>query len=257
MNPYADRLTFLDDKTRMRRDHMKYLSLIRAIALLHQYQREVKTVQHKGRHVRYIEVEAQDIATANRFAHEVLGRTLDELPPQTRTLLTALHAWVSDECTRRAIKRGDFRFSRRQVRDLTGWGDTQLRVHLERLVQMEYLIAHGGRRGLVFEYELVYDGQGGDGGAFLMGLQDMGGLDAMPTTPSSRGAEGEFAGSSRPQNGPIAGASRDGLIERNASTGADLDEIDEAAAPNAPSEARAPVLSYPQPSSLAAVAAGA
>ena len=258
VNPYADRLTFLDDKTRMRRDHMKYLSLIRAIALLHQYQREVKTVQHKGRHVRYIEVEAQDIATANRFAHEVLGRTLDELPPQTRTLLTALHAWVSDECTRRAIKRGDFRFSRRQVRDLTGWGDTQLRVHLERLVQMEYLIAHGGRRGLVFEYELVYDGQGGDGGAFLMGLQDMGGLDAMPTTPSSRGSEGEFAGSSRPQNGPIAGGSRVHLIERQASAGAVCEAISDDEAQNARSETRASVPSYTQAvPSLAAVAAGA
>ena len=58
---------------------MKYLTLIRAIALLHQYQREVRTVQHKGKAVRYIEVEPQDIATANRLAHEVLGRTLDEL----------------------------------------------------------------------------------------------------------------------------------------------------------------------------------
>jgi len=36
VNPYAERLTFLDDKTRTRRDHRKYLGLIRAIALLHQ-----------------------------------------------------------------------------------------------------------------------------------------------------------------------------------------------------------------------------
>ena len=36
-NPFAEQLTFIDDKTRTRRDHMKYLSLIRAIALLHQY----------------------------------------------------------------------------------------------------------------------------------------------------------------------------------------------------------------------------
>jgi Toprim-like len=34
VNPFADSLTFLDDKTRTRRDHMKYLTLIRAIALL-------------------------------------------------------------------------------------------------------------------------------------------------------------------------------------------------------------------------------
>lgn len=32
VNPYAQQLTFLSDKTRTRRDHMKYLTLIRAIA---------------------------------------------------------------------------------------------------------------------------------------------------------------------------------------------------------------------------------
>ena len=39
VNPYANRLTFLDDRTRTRRDHEKYLTLIDTIALLHQYQR--------------------------------------------------------------------------------------------------------------------------------------------------------------------------------------------------------------------------
>ncbi|MEA9997460.1 hypothetical protein QN382_23680, partial [Pseudomonas sp. 10B1] len=33
VNPFADQLTFLSDKTRTRRDHMKYLTLIRCIAL--------------------------------------------------------------------------------------------------------------------------------------------------------------------------------------------------------------------------------
>ena len=33
VNPYADRLTFLDDRTRTRRDHEKYLTLIDTIAL--------------------------------------------------------------------------------------------------------------------------------------------------------------------------------------------------------------------------------
>ena len=41
--PIARQLTFLDDRTRTRRDHMKYLGLIRTIALLHQYQRPIKT----------------------------------------------------------------------------------------------------------------------------------------------------------------------------------------------------------------------
>ncbi|MBC7513497.1 MAG: toprim domain-containing protein, partial [Herminiimonas sp.] len=99
VNPYADRLTFLDDKTRMRRDHMKYLTLIRAIALLHQHQRDIKTVRHRGQTLAYIEATKDDIALANTIAHDVLGRTLDELPPQTRRLLTLLQQWVGERVT--------------------------------------------------------------------------------------------------------------------------------------------------------------
>ncbi len=87
VNPYADRLTFLDDRTRTRRDHEKYLTLIDAIALLHQYQRPVRSATVGDRAVEYIEATLDDIATANRLAHEVLGRSLDELPPQTRRVL--------------------------------------------------------------------------------------------------------------------------------------------------------------------------
>ena len=86
-NPFAESLTFLDDKTRTRRDHLKYLTLIRAITLLHQYQRPVKTTVHQDQAVEYIEVTLDDIAVANRLACEVLGRSVDELPPQTRRLL--------------------------------------------------------------------------------------------------------------------------------------------------------------------------
>ena len=86
-NPFARDLTFLDSQTRTRRDHLKYLTLIRSIALLHQCQRPVKTTTHHGKQIEYIEVTLEDIETANRLAHEVLGRSLDELPPQTRRLL--------------------------------------------------------------------------------------------------------------------------------------------------------------------------
>jgi DNA primase catalytic core len=75
VNPFAERLTFLDDKTRTRRDHQKYLMLIRAIALLHQHQREVKTARHGEKVIEYVEVTLADIALANRLAHEVLGPT--------------------------------------------------------------------------------------------------------------------------------------------------------------------------------------
>ena len=88
MNPYAERLTFLDDRTRTRRDHEKYLTLIDTIALLHQHQRDgADRGSSDGETIEYIEVTLEDIALANALAHEVLGRSLDELPPQTRRVL--------------------------------------------------------------------------------------------------------------------------------------------------------------------------
>src|SRR6185369_1006413 len=93
-NPFARELTFLDDRTRTRRDFPKYLALIRTVALLHQYQREVKVVQHLGGPIEYVEVTLDDIATANRLAAAVLGRSLDELPPQTRRVLQLLEGFV-------------------------------------------------------------------------------------------------------------------------------------------------------------------
>jgi hypothetical protein len=48
-----------------------------------------------------------------------------------------LDRWVTAEIERQGIQRRDFRFSRRQVREVTGWGNTQLKVHLGRLVDLE------------------------------------------------------------------------------------------------------------------------
>ncbi len=172
VNPFARQLTFLDTKLRARRDHMKYLTLIRAIALLHQYQRPVKTVEHHGKTLAYIEATLKDVELANRLAGEVLGRSLDELAPQTRRLLMLVDRLVGERATALKIEREDFRFTRREARDYTRWGHSQLAVHLARLVELEYLVVHRGGRGQSFVYELLYDGTGKEGGRFIVGLID-------------------------------------------------------------------------------------
>jgi len=184
VNPYAPRLTFLDDRTRMRRDHMKYLTLIRAIALLHQHQRQIKTVEHRGKVVPYIEATLDDIALANRLAHRVLGRSLDELAPQTRQLLMLLDRMVSEGCDRERCARRDYRFSRRAVREYTRLSLSQVYVHVSRLMEYEYVIQHRGGRGQSFEYELVYNGEGQAGEPFLAGLIDVEAL-AQAAVPAS------------------------------------------------------------------------
>jgi DNA primase catalytic core len=210
VNPYARELTFMDGQTRTRRDHTKYLTLIRTIALLHQHQRPRKTVEHRGRVVEYIEVALSDIAVANRLAHEVLGRSLDELPPQTRRLLLAIDEHVAAECQRRKMERSDYRFSRRDVRAHTGWGDTQLKIHLHRLEELEYLLVHRGGRGQSFVYELVFARQGDGGKPTLPGLIEVEKLGAEPLPKrgydeKKSGPEARLPGPSRPQIGGVSG----------------------------------------------------
>jgi DNA primase catalytic core len=207
VNPYAHRLTFLDDRTRTRRDHEKYLTLIDVIALLHQHQRTVRSTEHGGKVIRYVEATIEDIALANQLAHEVLGRTLDELPPQTRKLLALLVAMVERGCTNQGVPRAAYRFSRRQVRECTKWGDTQLKIHLARLVELEYLLIHRGGRGQSFEYELLYDGAAQGASAHASGLIDVEALRHAYDAERS-GSAGVQSGVSRPVVGAVSAPRR-------------------------------------------------
>jgi len=221
LNPYAPRLTFPDTATRLRRDHEKYLTLIDTIALLHQCQRPVKTATEAGKPIDYVEAQLSDIALANELAHEVLGRSLDELPPQTRRVLGLLDRFVAERARAQGADRAQVRFSRREAREAIAIGDTQLRLHLDRLVALEYVLVHRGARGSSFVYELVYDGHGQDGKPFVPGLIEVAALKATVTTTTANlagqnerfaGDKPEFAGSTRGQRGPNAGGSRGGEI---------------------------------------------
>jgi DNA primase len=242
INPYAHQLTFLDDKTRMRRDHEKYLTLIDAITLLHQYQRPLKTFKNGGKRsdngnndpTLYVSVTLDDIEIANRLASKVLGRSLDELPPQTRRFLDMVKEMVKKECERLQVDRSDYRVSRRQICEYTGWSLTQVRLHLDRLVEHEYVLVHRGSRGLSFVYELLYNGEGKQGEPFLMGLIDVNQLMTINTKKAEQkhdydekvagldgknhaydekvaGENGELAGPKRGQNAPKTGGWRGGL----------------------------------------------
>jgi DNA primase catalytic core len=219
VNPYASALGFPDSCTRTRRDHEKYLMLIRAIALLHQHQRQVKEKDEAGERVPYVEVTLGDLELANRLAHEVLGRTLDELPPQTRRLLLRIEELVTAECEELGSDRAGFGFTRRWLREKTGLGDTQLKVHLERLVDMEYLVAHRQGHAQRHVYELLYDGGGKNGEPFLPGLIDVstfGRADNGPeydgnrsgSKPNRSGQNGNRSASGRPLVGGWSGGGR-------------------------------------------------
>lgn len=218
VNPYAEHLTFLDDRTRMRRDHEKYLTLIEAIALIHQKQRPIKTETIDGEDYEYIEVMPSDIALANTLADEVLGQSLDEMPPQTRLFLEKLEVLVLKLAAEQEIEAADVRFTRRDIREFTGISYEQVRVHLERLVDLEYVLSHRSGRGQSFFYELLYDGRGKDGRPFVMGLLNVSELDG--TTIQGLGGQnlclpgqtGSLPEGCRGDTGAIPGPYRTGYL---------------------------------------------
>ena len=201
LNPFAPALTFATARTRNRRDHEKYLTLIDAIALLHQHQREIKTLPGEQR---YIEVTLDDIALANELAPEVLGRSLDELPPQTRRLLAHIRELMKQKRKERSTKNAST-FSRKELRDLCGWSLTQVRVHLERLVELEYLAVRHGRLGSQFVYEILFDLDVPEAVAHV-GLLDVGQLrrNLAGLKPGVAGQNGHLAGGDETPPPPVS-----------------------------------------------------
>jgi DNA primase catalytic core len=202
VNEHVRQQTFPDAMIRMRRDHQKFLTLVQAIALLHQHQREIKTSTRNGKTREYIEATADDVKLALQLVNEVLTPSLEELQAQTRRLLLLIDTMVTGECARLGIERLDYRFTRATVRQYTRWGDTQLRVHLRRLEELEYLIVRHGAPGQTFVYQLNFE-MDAEGRPVLAGLSQFCSYDK-----NCAGVNGNCAGGARPGSGGIAGGAR-------------------------------------------------
>jgi DNA primase catalytic core len=200
---YVRSRPFPDTMTRTRRDHMKFLTLIQAITLVHQHQRETK-IDQEGDKLEYIEATESDVVLAWELVNQVLMRSLDDVQPQTRRLLTLIDQMVTEECARTSCERLDYRFTRARVRQFTGWGDSQLKKHLSRLEDLEYLALYRGAPGQSFVYGLNFE-MDEHGRPVLPGY----GYDAKRSR--FQGGVSRFAeGVSRGGHGPMTRVSRGG-----------------------------------------------
>jgi DNA primase len=150
VNEYAPHLDYPFDRLQMRREFGKYMTLISSIALLHQHQREIKTVSLKGRKAEYIEVTVEDIALANELVLEFFPNALDEFAPHTRRLSAEIGKLIEKNG-------GEARFTRKELRDACGWTDWSIRQGLEQLLTLGYVGKVAGQNGVAFLYELLVD----------------------------------------------------------------------------------------------------
>ncbi len=178
VNPYADQLSYLDDRLQARRDQPKYLNLIRAVAFLHQMQRETRTCKRGEDQIEYIEVQPSDIMFATSLAADVLGTSLDELSTPALDLLEQTEAMVRARAEEMPELRdmSEVTFTRRELGEYTGWGRSRLHTHLCELVAAEYVVLTArGSHGL-HRYRLIYAGEGRNRRNFILGLRGVEGI---------------------------------------------------------------------------------
>ncbi len=140
---------------RARRDHMKWIGLVSASALLHQHQRETGTVARDGEQVAYVIADERDAALGSELFAHLLGEAELELAPQSRRLLDHLGDLTRRLARERDVDETAVRFTRRDVIDHTAWTAHQVRARLAQLCDHELVLARRGSQGRRYDYQLA------------------------------------------------------------------------------------------------------
>lgn len=153
-------------RLQMRREQKKFVSLVKAITLLHQYQRKTGTMKRPdGTKIEYVQAMQQDIDLALELGREVFARNVDDVSPTARCLLSLIIGLVKEKHEEmrsiepeRELFMNEVPFSRKELRAHTGWSETQVRRNIDQLVELGYIGRISGRQGSTFRYLLLDDG---------------------------------------------------------------------------------------------------
>jgi hypothetical protein len=82
------RLVWPYSRLQMRREQQKFVSLVKAITLLHQYQRKTGSMKRAdGGKMEYVQATQRDVDLALELGREVFARNVDDVSPTARKLL--------------------------------------------------------------------------------------------------------------------------------------------------------------------------
>ena len=145
INPYAPELKLPDYIFKPLRTNTHYLTLIRSITYLHQYQLPIKKTKNG---TEYIETTLEHIAIANELSKELLLRKSDELGGQLRNFFEELKRHCKSQ-----EKQG---FFAKEIRIKYRYHPQKLKRYLDDLEHRSYIKKIGGymhKQG--FEYEII------------------------------------------------------------------------------------------------------
>jgi hypothetical protein len=153
-------------RLQMRREQQKFVSLVKAITLLHQYQRKTGTMKRvDGSKMEYVQATQKDIDLALELGREVFSRNCDDVSPTGRKLLAEIVLLVNEKYNdlkendpERNLFLYEIPFLRKELRERIGWSETQVRRNIDQLVELGYVGRINGRQGSTFRYLLLDDG---------------------------------------------------------------------------------------------------
>lgn len=148
--PYELEVSIPQSWIRTRRDHERFLSLVKVITLVHQHQREGQGsgVKGQGDESSRFKVQSSKEATkedaeiARDLLKPVIGELSSDLAKPIQSFYELLKKKVNEEAGSIAIE--DFKFSRRDIRTWLGLPDHTVKRSLNQLEDLEYIVLKRG-----------------------------------------------------------------------------------------------------------------
>jgi DNA primase len=146
VNPYADKVHLPEEAHKIRRLNGLYQAFVKAVTLMHQYQRKKDA---RGRLIS----EKEDLQIAAEIMFESIVLKVDELDGSLRQFYERLKTYVK---TKGNGHHESYEFGQREVRQALNVSKTQLHRYLNDLSQLEYIRQSGGHINKGFNYKILY-----------------------------------------------------------------------------------------------------
>jgi DNA primase/DNA-binding MarR family transcriptional regulator len=144
INPYADKIKLPPQAHKIRRLHELFLSFVKQITLIHQYQRKR---DQQGRVI----TAPEDLKIAVEIMFDSIFLKVDELDGSLRQFFEQLKEYILQKENPQ-----NYEFTQREVRQALNLSKTSLFRHLNSLIELEYISTSGGYQNRGLKYKISY-----------------------------------------------------------------------------------------------------
>ncbi len=149
INPYANKIQLPEEAHKIRRLNDLYLSFVKQIALLNQYQRKR---DKQGRLVAQLE----DLQTANTIMFDSIVLKVDELDGALRGFYEKLKEYVEQKAAQEGKNQFDTDFSQREIRQAFRMSKTGCQNQINALLELEYIYKTYSSARNTHHYKIAY-----------------------------------------------------------------------------------------------------